>query len=44
MAKTIISNYNKNAKVKRKGIHAKTKTSSSKSSKNYFKTYKGQGR
>lgn len=30
-------------KVKRKGIHAKTKTSKLKSSKNYKKLYKGQG-
>jgi len=29
---------------KRKGIHAKTKMSKIKSSKNYFKKYKGQGR
>jgi hypothetical protein len=32
------------AKVTRPGIHAKTKTSKSKSSKNYKKSYKGQGR
>ena len=30
-------------KVKRKGIHAKSKTSKLKSSKNYKKQYKGQG-
>jgi hypothetical protein len=30
-------------KVKRKGIHAKSKTSKLKSSKNYKKLYKGQG-
>lgn len=30
-------------KVKRKGIHSKTKMSSLKSSKNYFKKNKGQG-
>lgn len=29
---------------KRKGIHAKTKTSKLKSSKNYVKKYRGQGR
>jgi len=28
----------------RKGVHAKSKTSSLKSSKNYKKKYKGQGR
>jgi|TARA_R110000803_G_scaffold75114_2_gene139399 hypothetical protein len=31
-------------KKKRKGIHSKTKTSQTKSSKNYKKLYKGQGR
>jgi hypothetical protein len=31
-------------KIKRKGVHAKTKMSTSKSSKNYTKLYKGQGR
>lgn len=31
-------------KVSRPGIHAKTKTSSSKRSRNYKKAYKGQGR
>ena len=31
-------------KKKRKGIHAKTKTSKVKSSKHYKKTYRGQGR
>lgn len=31
-------------KVTRPGIHAKTKTSRSKNSKNYKKAYKGQGR
>jgi hypothetical protein len=29
---------------KRPGIHAKSKTSSLKSSKNYFKKYRGQGK
>lgn len=31
-------------KVKRKGVHAKTKTSKLKSSKNYVKRYNSQGR
>ena len=31
-------------KVCRPGVHAKTKTSGSKHSKNYKKAYKGQGR
>jgi len=30
-------------KVSRPGVHAKTKTSKSKTSKNYTKSYKGQG-
>lgn len=29
---------------KRKGVHAKSKTSKIKTSKNYMKSYKGQGR
>jgi hypothetical protein len=32
------------SKVKRKGVHSKTKMSASKSSKNYVKPYKGQGK
>jgi hypothetical protein len=31
-------------KVSRPGVHAKTKTSKSKTSRNYKKSYKGQGR
>ena len=31
-------------KVTRPGVHAKTKTSKSKNSKNYIKAYKAQGR
>jgi len=31
-------------KVSRPGVHAKTKTSKNKRSKNYKKSYKGQGR
>lgn len=43
MAKQIFTHVKSN-KVKRKGVHAKTKTSNSKQSKNYKKLYKGQGR
>lgn len=43
MAKQIVINYIK-VKVKRKGIHSKTKQSKLKSSKNYVKKYRGQGR
>jgi hypothetical protein len=31
-------------RIKRRGIHAKSKTSQLKTSKNYKKPYKGQGR
>ena len=34
----------KSVKVSRPGVHAKTKISKSKMSKNYKKMYKGQGR
>ncbi len=44
MAKQIVGNYYKKPKQKRKGIHAKSKTSSLKSSKNYRKVYRGQGK
>jgi hypothetical protein len=43
MAKQL-TNKTETKKVKRKGIHAKTKSSSIKSSKLYKKSYKGQGR
>jgi hypothetical protein len=38
------SSYEKPSKKKRPGVHAKSKSSSSKLSKNYKKKYKGQGR
>jgi len=45
MAKKInITAYVLKPRKRRKGIHAKTKTSKLKSSKNYVKPYKGQGR
>ncbi len=46
MAKIKESGISKLAKVKvsRPGVHAKTKTSKLKSSKNYKKSYKSQGR
>ena len=43
MAKMAGSYVEKN-KVNRPGVHAKTKTSKSKRSKNYKKAYRGQGR
>ena len=44
MAKQTVSVFRPNTKVNRKGVHAKTKMSKSKTSKNYKKPYKGQGR
>jgi hypothetical protein len=45
MAKKInIYQYRKKAKKRRPGIHAKSKTSNLKSSKNYVKQYRAQGR
>lgn len=42
MAK-IVDNKKESVKISRKGVHSKTKSSSSKQSKNYIKKYKGQG-
>jgi hypothetical protein len=39
-----ISNIKQETYISRPNIHAKTKTSSNKNSKNYRKLYKGQGR
>ena len=44
MARKIIENIYKPARKKRPGVHAKTKTSKLKSSKNYVKLYNAQGR
>lgn len=41
---TIVSKFKKKPKVSRPGVHAKTKTSKLKQSKNYVKPYKGQGK
>lgn len=43
MAKAVVHIYKPN-KRKRKGIHAKSKSSKLKSSKNYLKRYRGQGK
>lgn len=43
MAKVQISEYKKK-RIRRKGVHAKTKTSKSKGSVNYKKPYASQGR
>jgi len=44
MAKQVNSFAPEQNSVSRPGIHAKTKTSSNKRSKNYKKSYRGQGR
>jgi hypothetical protein len=45
MAKTVaVTKSYRSNKVSRPGIHAKTKTSKLKSSKNYRKAYRGQGK
>jgi hypothetical protein len=36
--------FKKRPKVNRPGVHAKTKTSTTKTSKNYKKRYRGQGK
>lgn len=41
---TIVSKFKQKSKVSRPGVHAKTKTSKLKQSKNYVKPYKGQGK
>jgi hypothetical protein len=43
MAKVNLFAFKEKAKVRRPGVHAKTKTSNNKQSKNYVKKYKGQG-
>jgi hypothetical protein len=44
MAKLTLLNYLKRPIISRPGVHAKSKTSNNKKSKNYVKKYKGQGR
>jgi hypothetical protein len=39
-----VSSFQEKPKVSRPGVHAKTKTSSLKTSKLYKKAYRGQGR
>ncbi len=41
---TTVNNFRANPKRKRPGIHSKKKTSKLKSSKNYKKLYRGQGK
>jgi len=42
--KVNVYQYIRKAKKKRPGIHAKSKSSNCKQSRNYVKKYKGQGR
>ncbi len=45
MAKGLtLGNYLAKPKRKRKGVHAKSKSSKLKTSRNYQKTYRGQGK
>lgn len=44
MAKLNLFAYKEKSKVRRPGVHAKTKSSNNKQSKNYVKRYRGQGR
>lgn len=45
MAKAInMVSYSEKPKVKRPGVHAKSNTSKLKTSKNYAKSYRGQGK
>jgi hypothetical protein len=43
-AKTQTTTFKSTVKVSRPGVHSKSKTSSLKQSKNYKKSYKGQGK
>ena len=43
MAKIKMFSYVEKPKNKRPGVHAKSKTSNNKKSKNYVKKYRGQG-
>jgi hypothetical protein len=43
-AKTQLTNFKPTKKVSRPGVHSKAKMSKSKTSKNYKKSYKGQGK
>jgi len=42
--KSSVKSWSAKSKVSRPGVHAKTKTSSTKSSKNYRKPYSSHGR
>lgn len=42
--KEAAASFRPKSKVQRRGIHAKTKTSNQKASRNYKKPYRGQGK
>lgn len=44
MAKLVLGNYVSKPNKKRPGVHAKSKSSKLKNSKNYVKQYRGQGK
>ena len=44
MAKATVNQFSPKGATKRKGVHAKSKTSKNVNSKNYVKAYGGQGR
>lgn len=44
MARQTVTLFKEKPKISRPGVHAKTKTSKNKSSKNYRKKYRGQGK
>ena len=44
MARVNLSTHLESTKISRPGVHAKSKNSNNKKSKNYVKKYRGQGR
>lgn len=44
MSRIVVGNYKLNKNKKRPGVHAKSKSSKLKASRNYAKAYRGQGR
>jgi|TARA_R100000149_G_C5814176_1_gene96194 hypothetical protein len=44
VGRLVIKAYKRKHKTKRKGVHAKSKNSNLKKSKNYKKKYRGQGK
>jgi hypothetical protein len=44
MARVVVNSHTPSKRKKRPGVHAKSKSSKLKSSKNYVKAYRGQGK